>query len=46
MFDGCGARWNTFTTRGKCPGCRHQWQWTSCLRCLGWSLHEDWYECG
>ena len=43
-FDGCGTSWNTFLTRGRCPGCRHQWQWTSCLRCHGWSLHEDWYE--
>lgn len=45
-FEGCGTAWNTFTTRGLCPGCQHQWQWTSCLRCSGWSLHEDWYEDG
>jgi hypothetical protein len=43
-FPSCGAIWNTFKTRGSCPGCRHQWRWTSCLRCAGWSLHEDWYE--
>jgi hypothetical protein len=43
-FDGCGTSWNTFTTRGRCPGCQHQWKWTSCLSCHGWSLHEDWYE--
>jgi hypothetical protein len=43
-FPSCGAIWNTFRTRGSCPGCRHQWRWTSCLRCAGWSLHEDWYE--
>src|SRR6266550_7864627 len=42
--DGCGACWNTFTTRGRCPGCRHQWRWTACLNCGGWSLHADWYE--
>src|SRR5687768_9879589 len=42
-FVGCGAIWNTFATRGCCPGCTHQWLWTSCLRCDGWSLHEDWY---
>jgi len=42
--DGCGAHWNTFTTRGRCPGCSHQWRWTSCLNCEGWFLHEDWYE--
>lgn len=43
FFDGCGMVWNTFDTRGLCPGCGHQWRWTSCLRCEGWSLHEDWY---
>ena len=43
-FTSCGTSWNTFTTRGKCPGCAHQWKWTSCLQCHGWSLHEDWYE--
>jgi hypothetical protein len=41
---GCGTRWNTFETRGRCPGCAHQWRWTICLRCGGWSLHEEWYE--
>jgi hypothetical protein len=45
-FDWCGTSWNTFLTSGLCPGCQHQWQWTSCLRCHSWSLHEDWYECG
>lgn len=43
-FPACGTEWNTFSTRGKCPGCSHQWKWTSCLRCGQWSLHEDWYE--
>jgi hypothetical protein len=43
-FEGCGTVWNTFSTRGRCPGCGHQWRWTSCLRCAQWSLHEDWYE--
>jgi hypothetical protein len=42
-FFGCGTMWNTFATRGKCPGCAHQWRWTSCLRCHEWSLHDDWY---
>jgi hypothetical protein len=42
-FEGCGAVWNTFSTAGRCPGCGHQWQWTSCLRCGGASLHRDWY---
>jgi len=40
---GCGTLWNTFETSGVCPGCRHQWRWTSCLACGGWSLHDDWY---
>jgi hypothetical protein len=43
-FDGCGTTWNTFVTRGRCPGCGHQWRWTVCHRCDQWSLHEDWYE--
>lgn len=44
FYGGCGTFWNTFETRGKCPTCAHQWRWTSCLRCTGWSLHEDWYK--
>ncbi|MCB0212460.1 MAG: hypothetical protein KDJ52_24165 [Anaerolineae bacterium] len=40
---GCGTSWNTFTTQGLCPGCGHQWRWTSCPRCHRWSLHKDWY---
>jgi hypothetical protein len=44
FFEGCGTQWNTFSTRGRCPQCGHQWQWTSCLRCHQWSLHEHWYE--
>jgi hypothetical protein len=43
-FEACGTVWNTFETRGRCPGCHHQWIWTSCLRCAVASLHEDWYE--
>jgi hypothetical protein len=44
FFGGCGTVWNTFSTRGRCPGCHYQWRWTKCLRCAGWSRHEDWYE--
>ncbi|HQU82648.1 MAG TPA: hypothetical protein PKY59_05975 [Pyrinomonadaceae bacterium] len=44
FYDGCFTMWNTFDTGGKCPGCAHQWRWTSCLRCKKWSRHEDWYE--
>jgi DNA-directed RNA polymerase subunit RPC12/RpoP len=43
-FDWCGMAWNTFATGGRCPRCRHQWRWTSCLGCQQWSRHEDWYE--
>lgn len=43
FYGGCYTIWNTFETRGKCPGCAHQWIWTSCLLCHGWSRHEDWY---
>ena len=41
---GCGHVWNTFETRGVCPGCSRQWTHTACLRCSAWSLHDDWYE--
>jgi hypothetical protein len=45
FFDGgCGECWNTFSTRGRCAGCGHQWRWTACLNCSGWSPHEHWYE--
>jgi hypothetical protein len=43
FLNGCGTAWNTFRTHGLCPGCRHQWRWTSCHACGQWSLHEDWY---
>ena len=42
--NGCGHSWNTFDTRGRCPGCSHQWQHTSCHQCTATSPHEDWYE--
>jgi len=45
-FESCGTVWNTFSTRGRCPGCSHQWQWTTCLQCQQASLHLDWYEEG
>lgn len=43
-FRSCGTVWNTFETGGRCPGCTHQWQWTTCLHCAEWSPHLDWYE--
>jgi len=45
-FQSCGTSWNTFSTRGRCPGCSHQWEWTLCLRCVEWARHVDWYERG
>jgi hypothetical protein len=44
FLGGCGTAWNTFDTHGLCPGCQHQWRWTSCQACGLWSLHDDWYE--
>jgi hypothetical protein len=43
-FASCGTAWHTFDTGGRCPGCGHQWQWTTCLSCGEWSPHLDWYE--
>jgi hypothetical protein len=40
---GCYTIWNTFDTRGRCPGCAKQWRETNCPACALWSLHEDWY---
>jgi hypothetical protein len=44
FYHGCGTSWNTFETRGRCPGCDHQWTWTDCHRCWQSSPHDDWYE--
>jgi len=41
--EGCGHVWNTFETRGLCPGCNKQWTETVCLRCNEWSPHDAWY---
>src|SRR5262245_34939810 len=40
---GCGHSWNTFDTRGLCPGCAKKWFHTACLECATWSAHEAWY---
>ena len=40
---GCGTSWNTFATRGLCPGCSHQWRYTACLECHAWAKHDEWY---
>src|SRR5947208_7635054 len=39
----CGTVWNTFWTRGVCPGCGYTWQRTQCLACGEVSRHIDWY---
>jgi hypothetical protein len=41
---GCGEVWNTFSTRGECPGCQRHWSQTQCTRCGVWSDHDAWYE--
>ena len=43
---GCGHSWDTFDTRGNCPGCSYQWQHTTCLSCHATSPHDDWYDKG
>jgi hypothetical protein len=40
----CGEIWNTFATRGECPGCQKRWTKTQCTQCGTWSDHEAWYE--
>jgi hypothetical protein len=40
----CGEIWNTFMTRGECPGCQKQWKVTNCPQCNTWSDHDAWYE--
>jgi hypothetical protein len=39
----CGTVWNTFWTRGVCPGCGYTWTRTQCLSCGEISPHADWY---
>lgn len=39
----CGHQWNTFDTRGLCPGCGYQWEITGCFQCGAVSPHSDWY---
>jgi hypothetical protein len=39
----CGHVWNTFDTRGVCPGCDAKWNETQCLKCHAWSPHDAWY---
>ncbi|HEY9028960.1 MAG TPA: hypothetical protein VIP05_32040, partial [Burkholderiaceae bacterium] len=39
----CGTAWNTFWTRGVCPGCGVEWPITQCPGCEQHSPHESWY---
>lgn len=39
----CETVWNTFWTRGVCPGCAYQWKNTQCHSCEEFSPHESWY---
>jgi hypothetical protein len=39
----CGTIWNTFWTRGVCPGCAYKWSKTQCFACGELSPHEAWY---
>jgi hypothetical protein len=39
----CGHQWNTFDTRGLCPGCGYQWEITACFQCRAESSHREWY---
>lgn len=39
----CGTSWNTFWTRGMCPGCGKRWQVTQCPACIRRSPHQAWY---
>ncbi|MEO7404547.1 MAG: hypothetical protein ABIU95_12845 [Burkholderiales bacterium] len=40
---GCGTVWNTFWTRGLCPGCTKRWTDTQCPECNVISPHRKWY---
>lgn len=44
----CGTEWDTFSTIGRCPGCKRIWQNTQCIidagGCGAWSPHLDWYK--
>lgn len=40
----CHWSWDTFATRGVCPGCAAHYPVTQCFGCHAMSRHEDWYE--
>lgn len=39
----CGHKWNTFDSKGVCPGCKRNWAQTECRKCRTVSAHEAWY---
>jgi hypothetical protein len=39
----CNCYWNTFATRGRCPGCNFRYPATVCGACDRMSHHDDWY---
>lgn len=41
--DGCGAPFDTFETRARCPRCGAQFTWTWCPSCGKASAHRAWY---
>jgi rubrerythrin len=41
--DGCGAIFDTFETRARCPACQAQFAWTACPSCRAVSAHAAWY---
>lgn len=41
---GCGHKWNTFKTKGKCPKCQTQHAKTRCPACGQSTLHTEWYK--
>ena len=39
----CWCAWNTFDTRGRCPGCDFTFPATFCPSCRRTTRHRDWY---
>jgi hypothetical protein len=39
----CGASFDTFVTRAKCPSCPNSWESTMCLACLRMIPHRSWW---
>ena len=42
--DKCRFEWNTFSTGGECPKCKHVHRMTQCVSCRKITPHADWYE--